>query len=60
MMEIINVPGDDKRYVITNKGKIILVTYNRKYAEFLASILKKKDWAMSSELAVSGRRRISN
>lgn len=59
-MEIINVQGDDIRYVITNKGKVILVTYNRKYAEYLASILKKKDWPTSAELTIGGRQRISN
>lgn len=51
-MEILNIPFSEKRYVVANKGKILIVTHNRKYAEFLTKVLNKYDWPETYEIKV--------
>jgi len=41
-----------KRYVVTNKGKILLVTYDYRIAEDLESQLVKHDFPKSYALSV--------
>jgi hypothetical protein len=50
MIEIYN--EYPKRYVVTNKGKILLVTYDHRIAEDLESQLVKYDFPKSYVLSV--------
>lgn len=53
MMETLALPLQDKRYIVSNKGKIIIITYNCKYARTLANILAKNDYNKKYELRVN-------
>jgi hypothetical protein len=52
MMETLVLPLSDKRFVVSNKNKIILVTYNRRSAEMLNNLITKNDYPGSYVLAV--------
>jgi len=43
IMEVLTVPLQPIRYMVTNTEKIILVTYDYKYAQFIANTIKKLD-----------------
>lgn len=51
-METLNIPLCEKRYVVANKGKILLVTYNRRYAEQIDKIVKSNDYPKSYGIIV--------
>jgi len=55
MMETLNIPVCGKRYIVANKGKILLVTYNRRYAEHIFDLVKKNDYPTTYEIRVQGR-----
>ena len=42
-MEVLAMPLQPIRYTVTNTEKIILVTYDYKYAQFIANTIKKLD-----------------
>ena len=52
MMETLNIPLCEKRYVVANKGKILLVTYNRRYAELIDKLVKSNDYPKAYEVVV--------
>jgi hypothetical protein len=52
MMETLNIPVCEKRYIVTNKGKILVVTYNRKYAERIDKLVKSNNYPKSYEIVV--------
>ena len=43
IVESLNLPGQPKRYVVTNTKKIVLVTYDPKYANRVAESLKEHE-----------------
>ena len=55
-METINLPLDEKRYIVVNKGKILLVTYNRPSAERLSRLVAKNNYPKDYELVVKSRK----
>ena len=46
------MPLQDKRFIVSNKGKILLVTYNRRSAEGLEHLVKKNNYPRSYGLTV--------
>lgn len=55
-MEILNLPRCEKRFVVTNKGKILIVTHNRGYAEYIDKEVKKNNYP--AEYAVVVRKQV--
>lgn len=51
-METLVLPLQDKRFIVSNKGKILLVTYNRRYAEHIAILVSKNDYPKSYEITI--------
>lgn len=42
-MEMLFIPGQPKRYVVTNSEKIILVTHDLRFAEKISYIISQMD-----------------
>jgi len=36
--------SDGRKFVVSNKHKIIIVTYNKKYADYVEHMLKQRDY----------------
>jgi hypothetical protein len=51
-METLSLPLDSKRFIVSNKGKIVIVTYNRRYAEHIASLVSRNNYPKSYELTI--------
>lgn len=51
-METLYLQFNEKRYIVANKGKILIVTYNRRYAEFLSDLVKKNDYPATYAVSV--------
>ena len=51
-MEILRVERCELRFVVANKGKIVLVTHNRRHAEFLSDLVNRFDWPRSYALSI--------
>ncbi len=55
-MEILHLPRCEKRFVVVNKGKILIVTHNRQYAELIDKLIKKNDYP--SDYAIVVRKQV--
>ena len=51
-METLVLPLQDKRFIVSNKGKILLVTYSRRHAEYIAGLVSRNDFPRSYELTI--------
>ncbi len=51
-MEILHLPRCDKRFVVANKGKILIVTHNRQYAELIDKLIKENDYPANHAIVV--------
>jgi hypothetical protein len=45
--------GGERRYVVANKDKIIIITHTRKYANYIDELLKQKDYDVSYSIKVN-------
>ena len=45
--------GGERRYVVANKDKIIIITHTRKYADYIDQLLKQKDYDISYSIKVN-------
>jgi hypothetical protein len=52
-MEVLAVPYQPIRYVVTNKNKIVLVTYDYNFAKSLEYDISRNDYPSSFILAVN-------
>ncbi len=53
VMEVLAVPYQPIRYVVTNKNKIVLVTYDYNFAKSLEYDISRNDYPSSFILAVN-------
>ena len=51
-METLYLPQGEKKYVVVNKDKILIVTYNRPYAERIDNLVKSNDYPKSYGVVV--------
>lgn len=51
-MEVLYKQFEPIRYVVVNKDKIVIVTHNKKFAEYLAKLIKENDFDHSYSLVV--------
>jgi len=51
-MEVLLLPRCEKRFVVANKGMILIVTHNRQYAERIDKLVKKYDYPKSYTVVV--------
>jgi hypothetical protein len=52
-METLYLPLCERRYVVINKGKIVLITYNGKFARKLAAVFSLYDLSEEFMLRVN-------
>jgi len=52
MIEVLYRQLNPTRYVVINKNKIVIVTHNRLYAEYLAKLISENDFDRSYSLVV--------
>lgn len=52
MIEALYRQFEPTRYIVINKDKIVIVTHNRIYAEYLAKVIKENDFDRSYSLVV--------
>jgi hypothetical protein len=52
-MEVLATPHQPVRYVVTNKNKIVLVTYDYNTAKLLENDISKNDYPSTFILAVN-------
>jgi hypothetical protein len=53
IMEVLATPHQPVRYVVTNKNKIVLVTYDYNTAKLLENDISKNDYPSTFILAVN-------
>lgn len=51
-MEVLYGQHEPTRYVVVNKDKIIIVTHDKKFAEYLAKLIEQNDFDRSYSLVV--------
>jgi ABC-type lipoprotein export system ATPase subunit len=52
MIEVLHRQLEPTRYVVINKDKIVIVTHDKKYAEYLARVIEENDFDRSYSLVV--------
>lgn len=52
MIEVLYRQFEPTRYIVINKDKIIIVTHDKTYAEYLAKVIEENDFDRSYSLVV--------